>query len=102
MAAQRAHPVQQLPALLLVDQRNQLEADLEGQLFEAQQSRQIRALRLLRPSSSRPRRLGRGRERLGPRSDAAPPRRALRPRPETPASGKPGIRHMAAETRLAR
>ncbi len=37
MAAQRAHPVQQLPALLLVHQRNQLEADLQGQLFQAQQ-----------------------------------------------------------------
>jgi hypothetical protein len=47
MAAQRAHPAQQLPALLLVDQRNQLEADLERQVFQAQQRRQIRALRLL-------------------------------------------------------
>ena len=44
---QRAHAAQQLPALLLVDQRNQLKADLERQVFQAQQGRQIRALRLL-------------------------------------------------------
>ena len=42
MAAQRAHPVQQLPALLLIHQRNQLETNLERQIFEAQQARQIR------------------------------------------------------------
>jgi len=37
MAAQRAHPVQQLASLFFVHQRNQLKANLQGQLFQAQQ-----------------------------------------------------------------
>ena len=46
MAAQRAHPAEQLPALLLVHQRNQLKPDLQGQLLQAQQVGQVRALSL--------------------------------------------------------
>ena len=37
MAAQGTHPVQQLSALLLVHQRNELKSDFERQVFEAQQ-----------------------------------------------------------------
>ena len=42
MATQRAHPVQQLAALLLVHQRNQLKADLERQVFQAKQRCKVR------------------------------------------------------------
>jgi hypothetical protein len=41
MAPQSTHAVQQLPALLLVHQRNQLKSDFERQLFQAQQLREI-------------------------------------------------------------
>ena len=101
MAAQRAHPAQQLPALLLVHQRNQLKADLQGQLFQAQQVGQIRALRLAGLLLLAHPRLGRRSRRR-----RWPPR-AARPRTEPPATirkaslGSPGIRHIAAETRLA-
>ena len=51
MTPQRLYPLQHLPALLFVDQRNQLEADLKAQLVEAQNRCQI--LRLLRRFFSR-------------------------------------------------
>ena len=46
VAAQGAHPAEQLAALFFVHQGNKLEAYLQGQLLQAQQLGQIGALRL--------------------------------------------------------
>jgi hypothetical protein len=80
MAAQRAHPAQQLPALLLVDQRNQLEADLERQLFQRSSLARSEPCACSAFFFSRPRSISRPEGRLadGLRRDARRPRRARR------------------------
>ena len=99
--AQRAHPAQQLPALLLVDQRNQLEADLERQIFEAQQRRQIGALRAFRLFFLARRQLRRQSRRRLRRQRACRRQTAPRPRPETRSSAIPESGTCRAETALA-
>src|ERR1700678_967490 len=46
MTAQGTYAIQQLSTLLLVDQWDELEANLESQLFQLERVRQIGALRL--------------------------------------------------------
>ena len=78
MAPQRADPAQQLPALLLINQRNQLKPNFERQVFEAQQRGKVGGLRRLPASSSR---------RAPARAQALPedsPKAAGRPRRALP------------------
>ena len=43
MTTQRTDAIQHLPALFLIDQRDELEADLEGQLLDLEQAGEILA-----------------------------------------------------------
>ncbi len=99
VAAQRAHPVQKLATLLFIDKRDELETDLEGQFFELEQVAQVGALRLgglLFVGNGL-----NGQSNGGADGDA--PRANNAPETERKASlGRPGMRHMAPETRLAR
>ena len=63
MAAQSADPVQQLSALFLVHQRNQLKAYLKRQVLQAHQRGQVGALRLLGLFLFAARKLGNSRNR---------------------------------------